>query len=386
MATDLTSVTPDEFRTAVTPLATAASTAGTVWARPLTYAYLASIVLIFAAAIYLCFPLEGFWPFAVWAVALVLIGWLAQRRSWVARRAFDTMVFKGKRLSDMHTKVDHVITACDLQTVEQVYFSGRFVYSYRHGWGTPGDLKIAWAAQASACLPGAFTPVSRAASKHGFTSPRPEAPARFLLVDGGVYDNMGTEWPIRLADRIEDGTPPSPLPRVPDVVIVVNASAAMGVVSRKSVHTPWLGELTALLANKDVLYDQTTAVRRRLLDARFRAHRRGDPRSTYDGTMVQIDRSPFALPRQFEEGTSAEAQRARAVIAKLDPATEAAWAQDAHASRSVGTALSKIDPDRAARLMRHAYVLTMANSVVLLDFPLLDVPDVAFFRRMVEKS
>jgi hypothetical protein len=46
---------------------------------------------------------------------------------------------------------------------------------------------------------------------------------------------------------------------------------------------------------KDVLYDQSTAVRRRLLDLRFRTGT-GPRRRTIHGTIVQIDCSPTALP------------------------------------------------------------------------------------------
>jgi len=41
----------------------------------------------------------------------------------------------------------------------------------------------------------------------------------------------------------------------------------------------------------------------------------------------------------------------------------------------VKTTLSKIEPARAASLIRHAYVLTMVNSHVLLNYPLLPIPD-----------
>lgn len=376
--TDLSTTTAQTFRDDVRPLAKAVSTGGTVWARPLTYAYLASMVVILALASWLCFPLDGAWPLVVWAVAIAVVGWLAQKRSWIAGRSFDAVLFHGAKLADMHAKVDHVITSCDLQTAEQVYFSGRFVHSFRLGWGEPADLRVGWAAQASACLPGAFSPVHRSAAPHHFRDPTPDAPKSFILVDGGVYDNMGTEWPMRLARRVHEGTPPTPAPLVPNELIVVNASAGLGVTMRKRLRVPILGELLALLADKDVLYDQTTAVRRRLLDQLFRDRKPA-------GTLVQIDRSPFALPRQFDRPDGPHddlAKRARRIIDALGD-TEAAWQSEAAANRSVGTTLSKIPADRAARLLRHAYVLTMVNSHLLLDYPLLDIPDVESFLPLV---
>jgi len=378
---DLTTATAQSFRDDVRPLAKAVSTGGTVWARPLTYLYLLSMVAILGVASWSCVPLSGAWPLLVWAIALVIVGWLAQKRSWIAGRAFDAVLFQRAKLSAMHTAVDHVITACDLQTAEQVYFSGRFVHSYRLGWGEPADVRLGWAAQASACLPGAFSPVHRSAAPHHFRDPRPEAPTGFILVDGGVYDNMGTEWPMRLARRVGEGTPPTPAPVVPDELIVVNASAGQGVTKRARLRVPIIGELLALLADKDVLYDQTTAVRRRLLDELFRDHNPA-------GTLVQIDRSPFAMPKLFARpagspGDDARSQRARRLIEALGN-TETEWAADAEANRKVGTTLSKIPADRAARLLRHAYVLTMVNAHLLLDYPLLAIPDVDAFLPLVK--
>ena len=146
-----------------------------------------------------------------------------------------------------------------------------------------------------------------------------------------------------------------------------------------------LGELTSLLAVKDVLYDQTTAVRRRLLDVRFRATRAGveDTNVRLDGGMVQINRSPYELPRTFASGSDDLARRARSALDALTPGEEAAWAADAEANHRVKTALSKIPADRAARLLRHSYVLTMVNMHVLRDYPLLPIPTVAEFEKLV---
>ncbi len=200
LKTDLFVAASGDFRTDIAPLAAAVSTKGTLWTAPLTYAYLVLLVAILAVATVLCFPLEGVWPFAVWAVALTVVGWLARQRGWIAARAFDRALFRGAALSRLNPTTDHIICSCDLQTSEAVYFSGRFVYSYRLGWGVPGDLPLARAVQASACLPGAFAPVVLPIERHHFTlAGAGEHPlTRMLLTDGGVYDNMGTEWPLRL--------------------------------------------------------------------------------------------------------------------------------------------------------------------------------------------
>ncbi len=370
MTSDVRTVSPDQLREDVRPLVRACSTGGSVFAAPWTYAYLAVAVLILVAATVACFPLEGYWPFAVWALAIVALGWWLRKRGWVAERSFDRSIYRGARLDSIHAGVDHVICAADLQTAEAVYFSGRFLHSYRLGWGRPGSLRLARAVQSSANLPGAFHSRRLATADLGFE--RPDAVPRMLLTDGGVYDNMATEWPLRLAARRQEGRVPDPAPHDVDEVIVVNSSAAQGVRSRRSVDIPVVGEFTELLAVKDVLYDQSTAVRRRLLDLRFRTVAAQDDGIV--GTTVQIDRSPTELAHRFERGDDELAQRARAALAHLAELTDDEWQAEAQASRSVKTALSKIPADRAARLFRHAYALTMANTHVLLDYPLLPLP------------
>jgi len=367
----------------VKPLAEATSTRGTIWAWPWTYVYLAVLAALLGVAVLSSFVLDPLPSLGVWVIAVLLVAVLGRQRSRIARASFDATVFHGRKLGDMHTGVDHIIAAADLQTAEQAYFSSRFLYSYRLGWGTPSDLSVAWAAQASACLPGAFAPVALDATAFAFDDPRPEAPDRFLLVDGGVYDNMGTEWSINVRKRITRTGVPSPPPVVPDELIVVNASAAAGVAARRSVTWPLVGEITSLLADKDVMYDQTTAVRRRLLYQQFTASRRTESGGGLTGVLAQIDRTPTALATSFAPGDDEAAERARTVLEQLP---DVDWEAEAEANSAVKTALSKIDPDRAARLLRHAYALTMADAVVLLDYPLIDVPELATFHALVERS
>jgi predicted acylesterase/phospholipase RssA len=289
---------------------------------------------------------------------------LAQCRSRVAAHAFARTLLGKKTIEDLHGGVSHVLCAADIQTSENVYFSDRFVHSWRTGWLPPDRVQLARAVQASACLPGAFNVVRI---------------GDFLLTDGGVYDNMATEWPLRLDRRLTEGSPPRPSIHPVDEVVVVNASAGRGVVRRRTARWPLVGEISSLMAVKDVLYDQTTATRRRLLDLRYRIARSPVPVPIPDGALcgstIQIDRSPFDLPRAFEAGGDDAASRAAAVLALLGPESEEAWDAIAQANRRVKTSLSRIGVERSAAIVRHAYVLTMANCHVLLGYPLLALPD-----------
>jgi len=207
-------------------------------------------------------------------------------------------------------------------------------------------------------------------------------PRRFKLLDGGVYDNMGSEWLLNIQQRLRDGVPPQGLATVTEA-IVVNASAGADVIPRPWVKIPFIGELFSLLAVKDVMYRQTTAVRRRLLNVRYQiaqdqARIQANARllmEALQGTTIQIDRSPFQIPRDFQAGGDDLSARAAAAIQLLGEPTYEAWAAEAESNRTVKTTLSKIEPARAASLIRHAYVLTMVNSHVLLNYPLLPIPD-----------
>lgn len=385
LTTDLHQVSPSEFRQTMQTFTHQITSVGTVFASPLTIAYVLAVAIDIGAAIALTVILNATAAWVIWAVALLIGGWLAQQRSWIAARAFDRAIYHRAPLDAMGAGVTHILCAADLQTAEHVYFSGKFIYSYRTGWGQPARLRLASAVQASAALPGAFNPVTFPAKPHNFVRAPFKSFKAFKLVDGGVYDNMGTEWPTRLTRRLTSDPPPSPLAlETADELLVINGSAAARPAPRRTLRTPLLGEITNLLAVKDVLYDQTTAVRRRLLDLRFRVTRRdpGSADGNLSGAPVQIDRSPYDLPDTFANYDDDIAQRARNCIRQLGdtPHQRATWADTAETSRKIKTALSKIDPDQASALIRHAYALTMTNCHVLLNYPLLPIPDHTTFR------
>ncbi len=372
--TDLTTVRPDEFTELASTLATRIARKGTLWASKLTYLLLLAIAAPIVVAVWVSLAWGTPAAYVAWPIAIFAAAVIAQRRSWVARRGFEQTLFHAAPLDAMHSTVDHLLCATDLQTSEAVYFSSRFVYAYRNGFGDTAGLHVADAAQASAALPGAFPPVSMNATKHGFR--KPGALTHFLLSDGGVYDNMGTEWLLRMTSgfKADDNRPARP-PNTIDEAVVVNSSASKGVVKRTLVRVPLIGELVTLLAVKDVLYDQTTAVRRRLLYLRSKVAAKA-PQMARDGlpcAIVQIGRSPFATAGAYRRGSSPTATRAREVIEALGD-TEKEWDGIAAANAAVGTTLSKIPAERAAHLLRHAYVLTMAETHVLLGYPLRPVP------------
>lgn len=300
------------------------------------------------------------------------------RRSLVADRAMGDVHFTADGrpllLREVDRRTTHVFCATELQAGNQVYFSPRFAYCYRLGIGEAGDLPLSTAVQASACLPGAFAPRRLPTARHHFrrvagVSEPEQLPTEIVANDGGVYDNMGDEWFLGYADRAEAW------PELPDVappvdqLIVANASGGWG---WQPLRKRYLlrREIEGISRSAGVLYNLSTRMRRRELIDRWRAGH------DEKGALVHIPQSPFVTADGFAGHEGEAAARARAVIAALgdDEVTRGAWEDTAKHNAAIKTVLRALGRADTLSLLRHAYVLAMANLHVTLDYPLLAVP------------
>lgn len=356
---DLHVETCDQFRDRMRPLARACATTGTLFAGGLTVTYLFGVAVVLLGGLAAAFRAGGWWAVLLSLITLLVVGRLLMLRGWLPEITLGRALLKGKRLADLNTGLDHVLCATDLQTAEHVYFSGGWIRSYRLGVGRPG-VSLARAVSSSAAFPGGFYPRRLFIKNLGFREPKIPS---MLLSDGGVYDNMGTEWFLH-------HNPGDPASRQVDELVVVNASAPLGLTKRKLIGIPLIGEFAELMAVLMTTYDQTTAVRRRWIMRKFR-----DPGEHLTGALIPIERSPLYLAQQFSAGDDASAQRAIAVLGHLSGEGPDAWAASAKAAADVPTNLNALGAPVAANLLRHGYVLTMANTHVLLGYPLLKIPD-----------
>jgi hypothetical protein len=393
---ELRGTSGDEFqRSVVRPLLKRLATAGTLLAPLLTWVYLATLVLGLVLVVLSGVLLNGLSAFGAVIAALVVWSFLAGCRGRVCARAFRGTLFRrpdGKPtlLRDVHKSTEHVLCATDLRSGGFVYFCGSFVYGYYVGVGAPGRLALADAVQASASLPGAFPPRWLRSARFGFHN-APGDPPRvrtrsLVLVDGGVYDNMADQWARGYQNRAHNCPEVVVQANVPEELVVVNASAGMRWTPYRRGRWPLVGELFALLRDKSILYNATTAPRRRdLVDLFEYANETGHG---LRGALVNITQSPYRVAHAFEDEVTPRGDRARTVIAALrtaevaagPAASEAGWVETARLDSAVPTVLWNLGNEVAARLAWHAYVLAMCNLHVLLDYPLRTVPSLSTFR------
>lgn len=375
-----------QFRERVAaPLATQIALKGTLFAPFLSKLYLAVLIIWGIAA--LVVPLLNWGPwylrFLVFLVLIASWGWYFGKRGGICTSAFRKTLFspggQTTRLAQLKKDgLDHVICSTELRSAEQVYFAGDFVYSYALGHGQPADMPLAQAVQASAAYPGGFPPAVRTTKGHDFTgapSPPngpPSPPDYMVLTDGGVYDNMGDQWARGYAGRVKRWLALAEGRTAPNQLVVVNASARVPWSPFRRRLIPLIGEVLAILRVMDVMFVNTTNVRRQVIVASYNPADPGSA-SALPSVLVQISQSPFVVPNAFSRDQSAVGERARAVIEFLSqgPSSDA-WTQIANDNSTVATTLSKLGADVSARLIYQGYVVTMCNLHVFFgeDFPL----------------
>ena len=387
---DYSTVTAKEFGEHVAqPFARQLAQVGTLWASMFTSVYVVALGIAGLALLLTCWLPMGFAMRAVsMSLGILLLGVLASYRSAVCAGAFCRTLYsrqgRATKLRDVGGKsVQHVMCATELRGGEHVYLAGDFVCSHQLGWGSPADLHLADAIQASAAFPGLLSPRWLRTAAHGFSGGARSMSRFMVLVDGGVYDNMAEQWPVGMDSRRERwlGNPSSL--ETADVLVVVNASEPLRWGAGRMLRVPFVGEIASLLQVVRVLHDKTTTTRRKALVDRF--DRAAREQEGIEGALIMINRSPFWTADHFSqhENTWPErAARARGVIAMLGEENRDQWDERARSNSGVKTTLSRLGGEVAADLLYHGYVLAMANLHVILGFPLLEIPPIDRFRAL----
>jgi len=178
----------------------------------------------------------------------------------VARRAYERRLVKladgrAARLGDLPaagTGPDFVFYATCLQTGSSFRFSGEGLYDWKLGRLARLDISLGTALAASAAFPPFLSPLRLRTDPTQWIG-RPHIRdfanadricSRLRLSDGGIYDNMGIEALWKSMDR----------------VLVSDAGAPFAFVPR-----PWTNWPSQLGRVRDILIEQTRALRKRML-------------------------------------------------------------------------------------------------------------------------
>lgn len=249
-----------------------------------------------------------------------------------------------KRLHTLNsTGVSHVFCATELLSGQPVFMSNHLIDSPVFGSG-PATMRLSHAIYASAAFPAVFPPLSVSTRSWRGMGDQATRPPRLFLSDGGVFNNLATDW-FDTNTPGGSGATNAPSPANADY-LVVNASKPGRIKSRRS----WIYglHLPALWRAMVVMQENTVRPRISLL--------KGE-----EGTaIVDISETPFALLERLMTHSDRYVKlRASRVASWLhEGRRENHWTNLASESATVPTQLERVAPTRAIHLLRHGYMNT----------------------------
>lgn len=292
------------------------------------------------------------------------------------------------RLSELKSPMTHVFTTTDLRFGEHLHFSQHWVTSNAYGSTDPGDVRVYEAVRASAAFPGALAPVRIGLDR--LTLPQHlTADISFIeLVDGGVRDNLGHMFQTQILADVPSQTETLTRYGSTRVAIVVDASAPRG--AADLTETIWsripvvrkLGQLITFPRVISIMGQSNS-------EARSLAIARGFSRDI-NGCVVRICESPVDVCRRVIDnpeisrellasgrgsGHQSDPRKHRAeaalrALSRSSRAAESYWNGLRNYNGTVRTTLDGLGAKCVADLLQHAYVLTMCQAHIELDWPL----------------
>ena len=183
-----------------------------------------------------------------------------------------------------------IFYATNMQTGRSFRFRQDYIADYVLGISYTSDVPLAEAVAASSAFPPIFSPLVLKTEPDAWERPQRELAnlyslrRRIVLADGGIYDNMGLE---ALLDNV-------------DIVLVSDAGAPFAID-----ESPFEDDLLQLGRVRDILIDQTRALRKRALIGDFESGRR---QGAYWGIGTAIDDYEDDDPLTSDNAVSAALQ------------------------------------------------------------------------------
>lgn len=237
------------------------------------------------------------------------LGWALGWQFFRRRNGFTTL----RDLSDR--PVRHVLIATELSKGKPVFIESDWMHGpgLRESYGRPGHLHlhrvVRWSCSVPVLLPPGFLRTKTLAPERAIRGEGHGLPAWLTLVDGGVCNNLGTDY-YRVTSARSFGTRPEGFYQAPvaDLKITVDASGALGDAPLRFARIPFLGELLAFPRNVAILYQNTIAPRLESAEPTIgigcspaMQNIVGRPRNGHVGQLVEYFREHFETHHE-EEG------------------------------------------------------------------------------------
>ncbi len=329
----------------------------------------------------------------------------------------------------------HVFCTTDLVTQSPLFlvdYGGRGWAYGRYGWFEASRVPLAAAVRASAALPGAFPPRALATSMLIRASTRIRgltAPSRFHLSDGGVWDNLGTQWfgnagpaPSEwttVAEKFSDAPAASPAgARDTRLLLVVDgrawgtgftkASAARRALALK---IPVVAEWLTLSAVSGIQYENTVEPRTESYAQLLRLLLRGGDRRHHVPTLATLTGQFESAAAEIERAIADKSPHEKAlqrlhdsmkavsndVLTTPQPEWLSGGRQDQRTlgdlylrCADVGTKLTRLSRADAMALVIHGYVQAMGATATMMALEGGDATDLSMrfpgidrFKRLV---
>ena len=239
--------------------------------------------LLIASVVALSWPLSLAWPFDLllcfcYGLALLLRGIVLARL--LGAKLFSDAALP-HTLRQQQGQVNHVFCTTDLNSTLPVYLCTRKPFFFSPVWGSArsdqaGDLDFTTAVRASAAFPGGIPPrrlrLRKLDVRPGaqawtarlgrlrFRDVSPDEVRALYLSDGGVWNNLGTDWYLP-ETRAQVVTSAAFGPESSALIVVDATPPPPATENLWYLRFPWLAELLTIARVLNVLYVSTVVTR-----------------------------------------------------------------------------------------------------------------------------
>jgi predicted acylesterase/phospholipase RssA len=392
---DLSSVTPEEFRELVRRMGRKVAHEGIFRSPPvLAWLFTTMLILLAGAGATLLACTAVMRAVAMATMVLLVASALHVRGvalSWALGWQFFRRDGRYTKLQDLSERgVRHVIIATELSLGQPVFIESGWIHGpgMGHGYGKPGHIllhrAVRWSCTVPLLLPPGLVQTKAFSPENAILGQKLDLPMSLSLVDGGVCNNLGTDYhEIKSAGSF--GTRPEGFYKAPkaDLKISVDCSGALGQTRLKLIHVPLLSELLALPRNISILYQNTIL-----------------PRLDWGAPTISIRFSPemqSAWARKLKIGTeqadvfrrSGELFKYFQVHFETHHEEKEIFDDLGKSSSRVPTTFGALGEEATARLLWHGYLSALAISYSAFG---IEPPDnicertIYYFRRLVSNN